>query len=528
MVVNKMKLVKIIASVISLLAITFLSISCANNSGTSTVAKPTISTVQRGNITIAVTGTGNLALEYKQGLSFGQTGLVSQASNARISEVLVKAGDTIKQGQVLVKADASNLQDTLTQDQHNLDKAKSDLLTAQNNLTTDQMKLSQQTDVQAIQTKIDNANVQILNAQASLQQAMVSQDPNASNEVQYWNQMIKQYQTDINTFQKQMADLLADPQHYLASIVNGSASSVGAIKNLQMQIQQDQATITLRQNAVDDVQSTLNNDTNMPQEISAPFDGLITKVSVAQGDIKSRSDNLIEIAQLDKYIANILVNEIDVMSVKIGGDATVSFDALSGLNFPAKITQIAPLASIQQGVVNYAVTVELTSTRPVFPNRTGATAQQQSANGGATPSPSSPGPTTPAGTAAPTRTPTPSGNTGSSTFTNGQTGVIPSLILKDGLSATVNIVIQERDNVLMLPSRAVTRQGQASTVQKVAGAGTAQTTIQTGITDGINTEVVSGLNEGDQVSIQPRPASTATSSAGVRPPGGGVIFGNGG
>ncbi len=61
-------------------------------------------------------------------------------------------------------------------------------------------------------------------------------------------------------YEKQMADLLADPQHYLASTVNGSASSVAAIKNLQMQIQQDQDNITLRQNAVDDAQTTLNND----------------------------------------------------------------------------------------------------------------------------------------------------------------------------------------------------------------------------------------------------------------------------
>ena len=164
-----------------------------------------------------------------------------------------------------------------------------------------------------------------------------------------------------------MSDLLADPQHYLASNVNGSASSVAAIKNLQMQIEQDQSTITLRQNAVDDAQATLDDDKNLPQEITAPFDGLITKVNVTQGDIKSRSDDLIEIAQPDKFIANILVTERDVMSIKIGGDATVSFDALSGLSFPAKITQIAPLATIQQGVVNYAVTVELTSTHPFYP-----------------------------------------------------------------------------------------------------------------------------------------------------------------
>lgn len=98
----------------------------------------------------------------------------------------------------------------------------------------------------------------------------------------------------------------------------------------------------------------------------------------------------------------------------------------------------------------------------------------------------------------------------------------PSISLKDGLSSTVNIVIQERDSVLMVPSRAITRQGQASTVQKVVGSGTESTQIQTGLTDGTNTEVVSGLTEGDQVSIQPRTTSTTTNQIG--PSGGGFMI----
>ena len=525
--VTTMKFFKVLVAILAIGGIVFLSASCAGNSSAATATKPTIATAQIGNISIAVTGTGNLALEYKQGLSFGQTGLVSQASNAKISEVSIKAGDTVKKDQVLVKADTSDLQDALTQDQHNLDKAESDLLAAQNNLANDQMKLSQQTDIQNIQTKIDNANAQILNAQALLQQAMVSQDINASDEVQYWNLAIKQYQSSIATYQKQMSDLLADPQHYLASNINGAASSVAAIKNLQMQIEQDQSTIVLRQNAVDEAQAKLDDDKNLPQEITAPFDGLITKVNVAQGDIKSRSDDLIEIAQLDKYIANILVNEIDVMSIKIGAAATVSFDALSGLSFPAKITQIAPLATTQQGVVNYAVTVELTSTHPVLPNFTGATGQRSQllTNGETAPSPTTPEATPSTGTPVPSGTRTFSGAPPVA-MSGGAANRLPSITLKDGLSSTVNIIIQQKDNVLMVPSRALTRKGQTSTVQKVSGTATESTTVQTGLSDGTNTEIVSGLTEGDQVAISVSTSSTTTRQGQV--PGGGMFFRSGG
>jgi hypothetical protein len=71
-----------------------------------------------------------------------------------------------------------------------------------------------------------------------------------------------------------------------------------------------------------------------------------------------------QLADPDQFEANIFVTELDVFSIKIGGDATVSIDALSGLSFPAKITAIAPLATVSQGVVSYEVTVELTSLQP--------------------------------------------------------------------------------------------------------------------------------------------------------------------
>jgi multidrug efflux pump subunit AcrA (membrane-fusion protein) len=526
--VTTMKFFKFFVFALAAGGLIFLSVGCSRNANNATPVKPTISTVQRGNITVAVIGTGNLALEYKQGLTFGQTGLVSQASNAKISEVLVKPGDTVKQGQILVKADTSDLENTLIQDQHALDRAKADLLTAENNLTTDQIKLNQQGDVQEIQTKVDNANTQLLYAQTMLQKSLVSSSPNASDEVQYWNQMIGQFNSDITKYQQEMANLTADPEHYLASKVNGSASSVAAIKNLQMQIEQDNSTITLRQNAVNEAQSTLDDHKNMAQEITAPFDGLITRVNVNVGDIKSRSDDLVEIAEPDKFIANIMVTERDVMSVKLDGDATVSFDAVSGLNFPAKIIQIAPLATIQQGVVNYAITVELTSTSPILPNRVGLMGQnsKQFAAGSQIPPVMTPGGMPSSGNTSPdggTLSPSMS-----SAFTEGLSGKIFSsgslqpAILRDGLSATVNIVIQESGEVLMVPTRAITRQGLTTTVQKVVGTGTEQTPVQIGITDGTNTEIISGLNEGDQVSIQPRSTST-TANQGL-PAGGSFMI----
>src|ERR1039457_5256563 len=106
----------------------FLAASCS--SGGTAAAKPQIATVQKGNIAIVVTGTGNLALENKQELSFGQTGLVTQAQTVKISDVLVTPGQNVDAGQILAKADPQDWQNQITADQHALDSRNVGLIQA--------------------------------------------------------------------------------------------------------------------------------------------------------------------------------------------------------------------------------------------------------------------------------------------------------------------------------------------------------------------------------------------------------------
>jgi multidrug efflux pump subunit AcrA (membrane-fusion protein) len=107
-----------------------------------------------------------------------------------------------------------------------------------------------------------------------------------------------------------------------------------------------------------------------------------------------------------------MVTEQDIFSVKVGGEATVSLDALSDTVFPAKVTSIAPTATTSQGVVNYKVTVELTS---LIPANSQIKVSQLSAQPSST----------------------------------------KNITLKDGLSAVVDIVVQKQTDVLMVPTRAI-------------------------------------------------------------------------
>jgi multidrug efflux pump subunit AcrA (membrane-fusion protein) len=497
-------------------SLALFTISCSANNTTTSTTGTSIATVKQGTILTSVIGTGNLALENKSELSFGQTGLVSQATTVKVATVNAVEGQIVEQGQILVQADTADWQVKVKSAQHSLDSAKQSMLQAQSGLESAQFNLNAQTDVKAIQDKIDSANVKMQQAQMMYDEAVRFSDTEGKT---YWLKQVSKYENDIKIYQQDMTDLLADPLH------SGAATSVADIRAKQRAVDQAQAQVVNAQNNVDDAQSALDDAKNSAQTITAPFKGLITKVSVNVGDIVSRSANLIEIAQPDKFIANILVTEIDVMSLNLNQNATVSFNALTGLNFPAKIIKIAPVATISQGVVNYNVTVELTSTTPVFNRPLTGQTSFPSATGGSFPTRTA----DPAAGQGATSTPSNSATTtlpGSSQTGQASSGSRAALniSLKDGLSATVTIIIQQKDNVLLVPNRAITRSSGVSTVQIVKGTATESRTVKPGLSDSSNTEITEGLSEGEQVVVKTSSTSNTNSFGPGGPPGGGFIL----
>jgi macrolide-specific efflux system membrane fusion protein len=501
----RINLKKIAASIFVLCGIGVLLTGCAGRANATAPVQTQMAPVQRGSITILVTGTGNLALGKKQSLSFNQTGLVSNTEAAKISEVNVVEGQVVEQGQVLIKADSKDWENRINILKHQLDSAKANLVqtqagvvnaqsnlatmqynlsTAQANLDAAQYNLQAQQDIKAIQDKIDNANIQMQQAKVFLQQALM--DPAVKSDViTYWNQTIARYQFDIAGFQKDLQDVktnlpivgfsvtdITTKQALVQQAQNGIAQSQAGVELAKKNIESAQANVIVSQNAVDDAQAALIEEQNGAQVITSPIKAIVTKVSVKQGDIVQRNTGIIEIADPEKFEANVMVSERDVASLSTGRESNVSFDALPGLIFPAKITRIAPLGTIQQGVVNYQVTVELTSVKPV------------------------------------TGTGSPAAST-------------PPVNLKDGFSAVVNIPVQQKDNILIVPSSAISHKGQDYVVQLKTSTSTETHIVKIGITDFQNTEIIDGLNQGDQVVIPSIPVAAPTNQNGFFGGGGG-------
>ena len=76
--------------------------------------------------------------------------------------------------------------------------------------------------------------------------------------------------------------------------------------------------------------------------------------------------------------------------------------------------------------------------------------------------------------------------------------------LRAGYSANANIIIQKKDSVLMVPERVVTFRNDSAFVKlPVSKEKSQEQQIATGLSDAINVEVLSGLQEGDEVLEKP-------------------------
>jgi RND family efflux transporter MFP subunit len=249
---------------------------------------------------------------------------------------------------------------------------------------------------------------------------------------------------------------------------------------LKLRVKLDEANLQDAQKALADAQ-------NASPEIIAPFDGFISTVNVSAGDAGTSGNGVpkgtvaCQIVDPSKFQADILVSEMDIFQVKVGGDASVQLSSIPGVSLPAKVTYISPTATIQQGVVNYKVTVEI---QPLEVPTQGEV--------------------------------TPSSPLASST-------VPQNLQLREGLTVTVSIIVAQRTGVLLVPNGAITTRGRQTYVQVVSADGTTQErAITTGISNWQYTEVTEGLSEGEQVVV---PQGTTTTSTTTQERGGMPFFG---
>jgi len=606
--------VTLIISVVCLVSI--LSLSCASESDSVALSENEVVTVERGNLIIDIAAVGNLALSRTEDLAFDLF-----YPEGTVEEVLVEEGDTVEEGQVLARVDTSEWQDELTTLERQLAAEERDLVQAEINLVNAEIAL-QDADAQyvwpeeifAAREAVWAAESDVEEAQAILRGDQLIYDRNTGEyryqeaitvwDIKLWTQNLSDAEEELRTAQAELDELLAESvaeakvsdaeeklraaQAKLDKLLAESATDTEvdaeeieiqrmkvelaqeqledaqkalegvAVKRLQVELTQGK--LEDAQIAFEDAQKELDEARNKSPLITATFDGFVIEVNVEGGDEIYTGTVAVAIADPNKFEADVMVSEMDILQVRLGGEATVQVDAMQGLSLPAEVTHISPTATIQSGVVNYKVKVELKSLTPLEPSA--VSGKQEQPQTGLEAFNQRMDKAVEAGTITQERADEIKEGVAqgvgledsyqrldealeAGTITQEQaeqirerldqwkaaleqqpepmpTQVPDEFQLREGLTVTVSIIVDERNDVLLVPNAAITYGGGTAYVQVSKDGVIEERSITTGIGDWQYTEVASGLSEGEQVVVSQGTTTTTTeegSSGGIMIPG---------
>jgi HlyD family secretion protein len=95
--------------------------------------------------------------------------------------------------------------------------------------------------------------------------------------------------------------------------------------------------------------------------VYAPFDGVVAEVNVESGDSLSEdavsANTAIATFITKENMAEVSLNEVDAANVKVGQSVILTFDAISDLTLTGKVYDIDTIGTVSQGVVSYNVKI---------------------------------------------------------------------------------------------------------------------------------------------------------------------------
>jgi len=503
-----MRILKVTLITFVVYLVGILLLSCASESGSPPLTENQVVTAQRGNLTIDITAVGNLELSLKEDLAFEISGYVE--------EVLVEEGDTVEEGQVLASLDTTSLGQAVKTAERAVRTAEIDLEKATDNYR----KITYPYTYRTFVFDVPSALALIGDAQRELDEAVeIMQEFGLSQEPYNWEQYGDAWR-NLRDAQDNLVKARENLKRGYGSDVFGSEilpmKDYWTLRTAQLDMEKAQVALDKAEDTLDIAKDELEKAV-----IVAPFAGFITKVNVDGGEEVKKGTVAVQLADPDKFEAEVTVNEMDIFQVKLGRTAWVQVDAMPVISLPAKVTHISPTATIQSGVVNYKVKVEIESLEAVMqewqeameevPSGELSERLQQAIEEGSI-----------------TQEQAEEMMRQRQQGQGGQQGQMPTMIpedfqLREGLTVIVSIIVEERNDVLMVPNAAISRQGQETYVQVLKDGVVEERSIKTGISNWQYTEVISGLSEGEKMVI-PETTATPTTPA----PGGRVPFFPGG
>ncbi|MBK8617208.1 MAG: efflux RND transporter periplasmic adaptor subunit [Anaerolineales bacterium] len=396
--------------IIGVVAVVLLVIIISTTGGSDVVTFQTAA-VERGNLTATVGATGSVRARQSATLIWQTTGIV-EAVNAGV-------GDRVSRDGVLASLDKASLNQSVI-------LAEADLASAKKAL--EDLSNSDTARAQALRTldAAEEAYKKAYNYRLGLNGKITITDT------------YLEFGVPKVRYTKGYADAetIADADEKLAL---AEAQLDDARRNYErLKNGTDPVEIAAAEARVAAAQATLNTT-----YIVAPFDGTVTQADPAIGDQITAGTVAFRVDDLSHLLVDVQVSEVDINTVAVGQNASLTFDAVLGRAEPYKgtVVQVNQAGVTVQGVVSFTVTVELTDADE---------------------------------------------------------------LVKPGMTAAVNIIVEEVNDVILIPNRAVRLVDSERVVYLLVDGQPVMVKVLLGSTSGADSVLVQGdIKEGDPIILNP-------------------------
>ncbi len=175
--------------------------------------------------------------------------------------------------------------------------------------------------------------------------------------------------------------------------------------------------------------------------MKTPFEGTITEVVSKSGDQVVPGTRGFRVDDLSRLLVDVQISEVDINRINVGQEVILTFDAILGEEYHGVVSEVGLVGNSNQGVVDFIVTVELTDADEA---------------------------------------------------------------VKPGMTAAVNVVVDQLEDVLLVPNRAVRLQEGQRVVYILKNGIPEPIPVKLGASSDTMSEVLeSDLNVGDQIVLNP-------------------------
>ena len=295
--------------------------------------------------------------------------------------------------------------------------------------------------------ELQQAQLNFRQARAQLDRALNNQRAHAIS-LQVFEEQIQEAQTAVRSAQAQFEQIQESQEPQRRSAEAAVAAARAQRDTVQAQLDlllagATEAEVAAAQAQVDQVQVALDSARLelARATMQAPFEGVVSWVDVDPGQTVSQQTPALTLVNDEQFSIEAEVDEADIGWLRIGQEARIDLDAFPGRMLPGRIVAILPSATVDLGVVSYQVTIAIAPT---------------------------------------------------------------DLALRAGMTANAEIVREQREDVLLVPNRAIWIDAQSGRplVEREVEGEPVVTYIEQGLANDEFSEVLSGLNAGDTLIVR--------------------------